>query len=279
LISSAGAALAVDGVKLIGQPRSFPIAIDSPGTYRLKKNIVVPDADTTAIVITADDVTLDLNGFTISGPTTCTGGPPVTDCSPTGIGLGISSSNEGITVMNGTVRGMGTFGVSLGARAHVENVQAVSNGCAGIQITDHGKVNGCNASFNGRNGIISHFGNMVSGNTTVGTGVIGSPNCTYAGFSGTGIEGWADSILTGNISRQNSDSGLVCGNGGGDCTMTNNVASNNQNYGLVGCCSVSPFYYANNVLNGNNGMLAGLQVDSQGLQMGTNICGGDTTCP
>lgn len=36
--------------------------------------------------------------------------------------------------------------------------------------------------------------------------------------------------------------------------------------------------YVNNVLNDNNGGNANPQL-SGGVQMGTNICGGDTVCP
>jgi hypothetical protein len=40
----------------------------------------------------------------------------------------------------------------------------------------------------------------------------------------------------------------------------------------------SPSGYANNVLNDNNGGNANPQLFG-GVQMGTNICGGDTVCP
>ncbi len=43
----------------------FPYVISEPGSYILTGNLSVPDGDTTAIEVRADDVTLDLNGFTI----------------------------------------------------------------------------------------------------------------------------------------------------------------------------------------------------------------------
>ena len=55
-------------VKLLHQPSSFPIEIAEPGSYRLKRDIRVPDEKTTAIAVTADHVTIDLNGYSISGP-------------------------------------------------------------------------------------------------------------------------------------------------------------------------------------------------------------------
>src|SRR5262249_30978241 len=62
-------------VKLLGQPGTFPIVITVPGSYRLKSNLTVPDANTSAIDVEANDVALDLNGYVISGPVTCTGTP------------------------------------------------------------------------------------------------------------------------------------------------------------------------------------------------------------
>src|SRR5579871_4839018 len=61
---------AVDGVVLIDQSHAlagnitpgdapgFPVTISQSGSYRLSGNLIVPDANTTAILITADFVTL-----------------------------------------------------------------------------------------------------------------------------------------------------------------------------------------------------------------------------
>src|SRR5438128_5729077 len=68
---------AVDGVVLIDQNRAlagsvtfgdapgFPVTLSQPGSYRLSGNLTVPDANTTAIEVTANNVTIDLNGFSI----------------------------------------------------------------------------------------------------------------------------------------------------------------------------------------------------------------------
>lgn len=72
-----GSAFAVDGVVLIDQNRAlagsvtagdtpgFPISITQPGSYRLSGNLTAP-ANTSAINITANNVALDLNGFTVT---------------------------------------------------------------------------------------------------------------------------------------------------------------------------------------------------------------------
>jgi hypothetical protein len=83
LLAFAPAALAVDGTVPINQSTitngltgcptggHFPIVICQSGSYRLSGNVTIPDANTDAIHITADNVTLDLNGFAILGPATC----------------------------------------------------------------------------------------------------------------------------------------------------------------------------------------------------------------
>src|SRR5262245_44146183 len=72
-------ALAVDGVVLINQATvtaagGFPHTISQPGSYKLSGNLAVP-AGVNGIYISASNVTLDLNGFTISGPTRSPLGP------------------------------------------------------------------------------------------------------------------------------------------------------------------------------------------------------------
>src|SRR3954466_7347380 len=94
-----------DGVVLIDQNRAmagnvtpgdtpgFPVTLSQPGNYRLVGNLTVADVDTTGIQIVSDSVTLDLNGFTISGPALCTAGPATT-CPAIGKGIGVSADGD-----------------------------------------------------------------------------------------------------------------------------------------------------------------------------------------
>jgi len=94
-------AFAIDGVVLIDQNHAlagnitpgdapgFPVTISQSGSYRLAGNLTVPDLNTTAIQITADFVTLDLNGFSIIGPAVCTSNP--SKCPPPGTGIGVQA--------------------------------------------------------------------------------------------------------------------------------------------------------------------------------------------
>src|SRR5437763_15650196 len=75
-------AVAVDGVVLINQnvalaglggcdTPGFPVTICQAGSDKLSGNLTVPDKDTAAIQITSSSVSLDLNGFAITGSGTC----------------------------------------------------------------------------------------------------------------------------------------------------------------------------------------------------------------
>ncbi len=128
-IQTTAAPGAADGVTIINQetatPGGFPILITEKGSYQLMSNLQVPDENTTAIEITADDVTLDLNGFGIYGNHLA------------GTGIGIKSTGQNTTVTTGTVRGMGNIGIWLSTRSRVTNITASFNGDDGIKIGDH----------------------------------------------------------------------------------------------------------------------------------------------
>ncbi len=207
-------AVAGSGPKKLKQPSSFPLVISQPGSYILVSNITVPDANTTAISITADNVTLDLGGFSIMGPTVCSGGPPVTSCSPTGAGNGIAVNvgQASVSVVNGTVRGMGATGVALKDHAHVEHVRAVSNGLDGIDVGPAATVTSNIATDNGATGIFATDGAVVTGNSSRSNG-------------SDGIFVTNGSTIIGNSSMYNGGYGLH--GGGGDFGYANNVFRTN----------------------------------------------------
>jgi len=142
----AGAALAADGVAEINHVRAlqggvtagdaagYPVTLSESGSYLLTGNLTLPDQNTDGIEVTADDVSIDLNGFAIEGPVTCTG-EPVSSCSAQGNGDGIdgyTSQAENVSVRNGSIRGAGNEGISLRSHSEVENVRVSQNGNFGI---------------------------------------------------------------------------------------------------------------------------------------------------
>ena len=231
---------AVDGVVLINQNAAlagnvtpgdtpgFPITISAPGSYRLSGNLTVPDANTTAIQVSADNVTIDLNGFSIIGPVVCSGFP-VTSCTPAGTGFGIKSGlATNVTVLNGAVRGMGALGVSLDeSGVRVEGIRATSNGLGGIAASS-GIVSSCEASQNGGVGIANAavvIGNSVRGNASDGVQIFSGVVTNNFAFKngGNGIFATFSSI-TGNQVRGSGQLGIRAG-----CpsTVVNNTAVDN----------------------------------------------------
>jgi hypothetical protein len=235
-------ALAVDGVVLINQSNAlagnvtpgdapgFPVTISVSGSYRLSSNLTVPDANTTAIQINTDNVTIDLNGFSILGPVVCSCCP--TSCSPNnGSGVGITSSNSNITISNGIVRGFGTSGISLiGAAGRVEGVTASNNNQNGISIGGGpGIVSLCHANLNGMDGIS-------------GTGTVSNSAALFNGRHGFFWFGSA----TGNSSNSNGGSGFA---GAGGVWTSNEAFLNNS----VGINAFNPSVIISNIANANVG--------------------------
>ena len=171
---------AVDGVVLINQSTvtaagGFPYKITQPGSYRLSGNLTVPDANTTAISIRTTGVTLDLNGFSIIGPISCSFNtfviPPVTSCPAYGTGNGVDDTAcpnctfNGNRVINGTVQGMGSTGIFLHGGI-VKDVIVQQNALNGI-LMFNGLVTNSQAFVNGDIGILVS-GGVLSGNTSFG---------------------------------------------------------------------------------------------------------------
>ena len=225
---------AVDGVVLIDPSRvrngnitpgdvpGFPVTISQAGSYRLAGNLAVADTQTTAIEITADNVTLDLNGFSISGPNACTANP--TRCTLSGQGVGIHAGSfspgivapNGVRVMNGTVRGMGFHGVRLmGEGTAVERVHTTDNGGPGI-VVGNGSVIDCSAVLNGGAGIIGWIvRDSISANN-----------------SSIGIFIRPGGVATGNTAYSNGSDGISMTNG----TVNGNTANNNIGFGISATC-------------------------------------------
>jgi hypothetical protein len=227
---------AVDGVKLINQAKAmaggatpgdapgFPVTISQPGSYRLSGNLTVPNADTTAIEITASHVTLDLNGFAILGPTDCSGG--LNPCAGDGDGVGITTPSVqfNITIRNGTIQGMGSGGILLTGDSHlVEYMHVRSNGggTAGIRITasvDAGSsiVQHSTVQRNAGLGIDVSRGavryNVVDVNLSSGIGVsVGSASYNVVTRNLAGINLGSAAGAFGNVAHDNPSGNLIGG--------------------------------------------------------------------
>lgn len=203
---------AVDGVFLItqanaqagnvtpGDTAGFPVTISRSGSYQLASNLTVSNENTDAIRFTADNVTLNLNGFAILGPNSCSIPDESVVCTKNGSGVGVRTfDGAGATITNGTIRGMGGSAVVGGQGLHVENLTINSNGGDGVLEAGNGAliVTRNIVSFNGGSGISTSLGslitnNMVSFNGSFGLLAVdattGYTNNVFVGNNGAGDE-------------------------------------------------------------------------------------------
>jgi hypothetical protein len=194
--------------------------IDKPGSYKLVNNLTFTGSTGTCLTITTSFVTIDLAGFTISGPGNL-------GSASTARGTGIAAGNDamGVAVRNGTISGF-TTGVDLGGDSSVvEGLRVFGVGCP------------CDTG-------IAAMG-IVTSNTVVG--VLG-PALTGTGISATGI-------VTGNYALGNNGIGLSIGQGSTVLGNTVTASGGGAAFGIAVSC---PSNVTNNtslnsglILNGN----------------------------
>jgi hypothetical protein len=173
LISSISSA--DDGVVLIDQASvaaggGFPYKISAPGSYRLSGNLVVKSANTTAIAIDASNVTIDLNGFSITGPGPSLGLYGVADLNP----------DTAIAVRNGAISGF-SYGIQLAGSsgfkdavtgAIIENLMVYDN-AVGISAGLSSLVRNNVVTGNTTDGILTRSLATITGNTVTDDGNVG----------------------------------------------------------------------------------------------------------
>jgi parallel beta-helix repeat protein len=248
---------AVDGVIDINQAKvnaagGFPYTISASGSYRLTGNLTGVPANTNAITVTSNNVSIDLNGFSIAGPGSGT----------TGNGINAASVNQ-IEVGNGTVTGF-FIGVWVGSNSIVRNVRAVSN-AYGIEGGGGGAANsliqGCTASSNSSYGILCQAsGCVISGNAANSN--TGSYGIRCSG-SGCGIFG--------NTVNHNTGFGIACGLVG--CAISGNTVANNTSDGIH--ISGTNSLIVRNTMQGNGGY--GLNASDATSGYGENVMSNNTS--
>ncbi len=179
-----------------GDTSGFPVSITESGSYRLTSNLSTTDPNATLIEVTTDNVSIDLNGFILSGPAVCTGNP--ISCTSSGTGNGIDAgSQDNIIVRNGTVRGMGDAGIRVRNNALVENVIINSNGGPGLA-----------AGALTTGGVFRRLSVISNGGIGVGA-FIGSHYLMDSVVLNNGAEG-VFGIFCGNVLMLGNDSGDAC---------------------------------------------------------------------
>jgi len=221
----------------------FPVSIPTGTSARLTGDLSVTTLGPGGIEFWGNG-TLDLGGFSVVGPVTCTGTPAV--CNDSGFstydGVGILAAYAAVTVRNGRVAGFRSAGVMVvGGGARVENVVVESNAGYGIRALDRAnQIVGCRVIRNGYDGINSF---------------------------GRGAQ------LIGNVVNGNGQRGIDAGR----ALILDNTAHSNGDEGLMSDYAEDDSGAGRNGFANNNGGSVNPQADIGG-RLGANACG-SVACP
>jgi len=217
-------------------PGGFPIVISQPGSYYLGENIT-GEADKDGIHIRADNVTLDLNGFTLKGAEGKSSYNGITvPLDPTGTVYNLS-------IFNGTIRDWGNAGIGASDpngeayNAHLADLSLMDNGGPGVRIGDACIVSEVIADSNGGPGVTVGLYCTVSQVIATGNGGHGIQasqgsiveRATVSGNQGDGINVYNGTIMD-SFSQFNTGSGITNGEG----TVTNCTVMANSGDGIRG---------------------------------------------
>jgi hypothetical protein len=197
----------------------FPVTIDRPGSYVLTSNLEPPDDTRSAIRVLADDVYIDLNGFALIGPRTCSGsGTTISYTGPANSVSGIRGETaSSVHVVNGTIRGFWR-GLWLGSQCSVAEVISFNNSAGGFF---------CGSGAHLMHSIGSR--NQGSGFVVGAQSVIREVVSTGNGLLGVNVVSDGKAIVERSVSGQNAESGILCSAG---CSISRNVSSRNAIHGI-----------------------------------------------
>jgi parallel beta-helix repeat protein len=196
--------------------------ITKMGSYYLAGNITGAGG-VHCIEVSSDDVTIDLNGMTITGSPTSTGGI---------FGEGVRVN---LVVRNGTIKGIGagsgvSFSISSSKAWMIENVAALANADDGIRVPSGSIVRSCRTTNNADTGIQTSERSQII-------------ECVSEFNLGDGIIAGQSSLVSRTISRNNTSDGIDAGNDGVkifDCISSGNGGNgiSGQNAAHISGCVV-----------------------------------------
>lgn len=249
----ASAVHAVDGVIEINQAKvmaagGFPFNITAGGSYRLTSNLVVADGGQAnpenlfgiQVGVSSEPTTvdLDLNGFAIVGPVTCTS-PPL-DCSSneSGSGVGVFSQGGPLRLHDGTIQGFAGNGVVTGGNsllrnldvhwnfngivsglAVLENIIATENRAQGVSVT-RAVLSRIFAQRNGDDGITMFNSTLDS--------------CVSMDNAKDGVQADEDTVVSNCVILDNDEYGLR-GSSNGECGYRGNTLADNTAGNVIDC--------------------------------------------
>ena len=150
----------------------IPTNITQSGSYYLTTNLSLT-AFEDGIVINRGNVTIDLNGFSLSGTAN------------TFSGIYVPAAVTNVTIFNGTLRNWGFFGLEADnvRSGRFERLTALFNNGDGIRAGDYCRVSECIAANNGDSGIVANTGSSVTRCSTTANfnvGILAHERCEIA---------------------------------------------------------------------------------------------------
>lgn len=201
---------------------SVPWTISQRGSYYLTSSLYATNG---GITITASDVTLDLNGFTLRGGTNIA------------VGIFLSGSASNTVVLNGRIKGWAGSGIygPNAAGCRVEGVEIAYSGESGIWLGSEARIIGCYLDHNVGHGAVGSANALLRGCLSISNsnsgfslgdgGVI--EDCQIVGNGGKGIIGMDNLVVRNCVVQGNSSDGISAGAKASfvNCTSFNNGGS------------------------------------------------------
>jgi parallel beta helix pectate lyase-like protein len=216
--------------------------ITNAGSYYLTGNISVSGANKVGISINSDNVTLDLNGFSVDGNSTSYRG------------INVALLHQNVVVRNGVVRNWANNGVdlSLASNATAEDLLVSSNANFGISCGENSLIKNCRAFGNGSAAAGPGTGAGIG--TSSGTSIIDCQAERNNGSGTFGITTGAACSVINCTAFQNNGFGGGGINAGQGCTIVNCSAELNGGTNSVGIIvgDRSSALHCTATLNGNS---------------------------
>jgi parallel beta-helix repeat protein len=246
--------------------------ITQPGSYYLTSPIELA-AGQAGIVIAASQVSIDLNGFTISGPEGGTSGD----------GISVEASPTQIRVKNGGVRRV-TQGINCSncADGRFEDLSVSECSANGMLLGSFAVVERCTARVCAFTGFSAGRGSVISGCAATSCGTVGiySPDpgcmirsCTASLNNSSGIRLDFGGSIIDCVATSNRENGIVVFR---SCIVRGCASSDN---GFGGSGAGIRAISFDNRLEGNlcTSNTRGIDVDQAGNFITRNTCSGNTT--
>jgi hypothetical protein len=219
------AANAGDGRIEISQDM-MPYDVDQPGSYVVTENLT-GSAASNGITISADDVTIDLNGFALTGV------PNSKD------GISAGSNYENIKILNGSIQNWGEDGIDISGvtNAIVRELRVSHNADDGMRVGYASRVSDCTLLENTHDGLVAQNGSIVArcvARDNSDSGLVVGNGCTVRDSvsrqnSADGISAGEGSTVVACTTRSNGDNGIQVGRGS---LVTTSVGYANDDNGI-----------------------------------------------